>query len=183
MSLPFRISPVSQQEVLRRCAMQNPSEEELALYEEVRRDGEYLLDYKITERNRPLAVLGENPINENFQGCDSVIIFTARLGEAFRELVEENDEPEKSILLRGLAAERLDALTESYLDHKEKMLRGAGAVLTPHYPYAWEGVAENAACTTRIVGVSFHPEETVASRCRSCFAANCPSRREQAEIK
>ena len=44
MSLPFRVYPVRQDEVLRRSAMRNPSPEELRLPEECRRDGEYVLD-------------------------------------------------------------------------------------------------------------------------------------------
>ena len=178
MALPFRIIPVRREEVLRRSAMQNPSPEEEQLYEEIRKTAEALLDYKITERNRPFSILEEDSLKETLAGCDAVIIFTARLGEAFREMTEEAGEPETAILRRGLAAERLDALVESYLDHKEKMLREAGAILTPHYPYAWEGVPEDAATTTRIVGINFHPGEGGLSRCRSCFAENCPARRE-----
>ena len=181
MSLPFRITPVREEEVLRRSAMRDPSPAEKALLAECRRDAEYLLDYHITERNRPLDLLPpEEPLKASFDGCDSIIIFTASLGEAFRELVSENDEPDKNILYQGLAAERLDALIESYLDHKERMLEQGGAVLTPHYPFRWEGVTEDAFTATRIVGVSFHPEAVGESRCRTCFITDCLSRREAA---
>ena len=178
MPLPFRITPVRQDEVLRRSAMLRPSEEELTLFRECRRDAEYVLEYKITERNRPLDILKDDPLRESFQGCDSVIIFTARLGDAFRELTEDPGEPEKAILWQGLAAERLDALIESYLDYKETLLRPSGAVLTPHFPYRWPDVPEDAFTSTRIVGISFHPDETLVSRCRTCFVKDCPSRRE-----
>ena len=181
MPLPFRITPIRKEEVLRRSAMLRPSGEELRLYDECRRDAEYVLDYKITERNRPLDILGGDPLRENFKSCESVIIFTARLGDAFRELVEESDEPEKAILWQGLAAERLDALIESYLDHKETILRSGGAVLTPHFPYRWRGVPEDPFTATRIVGISFHPDDSLVSRCRTCFVTDCPSRRESAE--
>lgn len=178
MPLPFRITPIRREEVFRRAAMSNPSEAEMALYEACCRDGGYTIDYHIIERNRPLSLLGEDPLRQRLAGCDAIIIFTASLGDAFRELVEEQEEPESRILYQGLAAERMDALTESYLDYKEKHL--PGAVLTPHFPYHWEGAEENAFTTTRIVGVSFHPENIEISRCRSCFAENCPSRREAA---
>ena len=182
MSLPFRIYPVREAEVLRRSAMLNPSEEEKQLLQECRRDGEYLLEYHITERNRPLSLIEDDAaLKEAFRGCDSVIVFTAFLGEAFRELVLSNEEAEKDILYRGLAAERMDALIESYLDHKEKILGEGGAVLTAHQPYRWESVEEDAFRSTRIVGVSFHPEKAVISRCRTCFVENCPSRREAAQ--
>lgn len=180
MSLPFRIYPVREDEVLRRSAMRNPSEEEIGLMRECRRDAEYLLEYHIKERNRPLDLVpAEDPLREQLKGCDSVIVFTASLGDAFRELAESHDEPEKDIVYQGLAAERLDALVESYLDHKEQTLEAGGAVLTPHFPYHWENVPEDAFTTTRIVGVSFHPEETTPTRCRTCFVENCPSRRER----
>lgn len=180
MSLPFRIYPVREEEVLRRSAMRNPSEQEKELMRECRRDAEYLLEYHIKERNRPLDLIPEDdPLRETFAGCDSVIVFTASLGDAFRELAESHDEPEKDILYQGLAAERLDALVESYLDFKERSLGAGGAVLTPHFSYHWDGVPEDAFTATRIVGVSFHPQETTPTRCRTCFAENCPSRRER----
>ena len=182
MSLPFRIYPVREEEALRRSAMQSPSEEEKKLFGECRRDAEYLLDYHITERNRPMSLIAEDaPMQENLRGCDSVIVFTASLGDAFRELAESHDEPEKDIIYQGLAAERMDALVESYLDYKEKILAGNGAILTAHYPYRWENVPENAFTSTRIVGISFHPEQAAPSRCRTCFVTDCPSRREKAQ--
>ena len=181
MSLPFRIAPIRWEEVLRRSALSNPSEEEKALVRSCLREGGRVLDYKITERNRPVDLLKDDPLREAFSGCGSLIIFTARLGEPFREMVEGQEDPELAILYRGLAAERLDALIESYLDEKERDLRLAGAALTPHFPYHWEGAEETLSTTTRIVGISFHPEELKASRCRSCFAENCPARREKAD--
>ena len=183
MPLPFRIMPVREEEVLRRSALLDPSEEELELYRECRRDSEYLLEYRITERNRPLSVLTDDFLKMKIDGCDAVIIFTAFLGDAFEELVESRDEPEKDILYRGLAAERMDALIESYLDYKERVLAKEGAALTPHYPCRWEDVPENAFRTTRCVGVSFHPDERFESRCRSCFAENCPSRKAEAKTE
>ena len=179
MPLPFRIWPVREEEVLRRSALSNPSEEERELYRECRRDSEYLLEYHITERNRPLSVVTDEALLGRLSGCDAVIIFTASLGEPFRELAESHDEPEKDILYQGFAAERMDALIESYLDFKEKMLAREGAVLTPHEPYRWEDVPEDAFTATRIVGISFHPEEHPAVRCRTCFVPNCPSRKEE----
>ena len=178
MSLPFRIYPIRKDEVLRRSAMRNPSPDELKLVEEVIRDSGYLLEYHITERPRPMDLVTEPVLKEALSGCDSVIVFTATLGEAFRELAESHDEPEKDILYQGLAAERLDALVESYLDYKEKIFEQNGAVVTAHYPFHWEGIEENAFTTTRIVGVGFHPGEVRTSRCRTCFVADCPSRRE-----
>ena len=178
MSLPFRIYPIRRDEVLRRSAMRNPSPDELKLVEEVIRDSGYLLEYHITERPRPMDLVTEPVLKEALAGCDSVIVFTATLGEAFRELAESHDEPEKDILYQGLAAERLDALVESYLDYKEKIFEQNGAVVTAHYPFHWEGIEENAFTTTRIVGVGFHPGEVRTSRCRTCFVADCPSRRE-----
>ncbi|MBQ4424720.1 MAG: hypothetical protein II882_03155 [Lachnospiraceae bacterium] len=181
MAIPFRITPLNEKEVLRRACCQDPSPEELSLLEECRRDAEYLLDYHITERNRPMNILTDPFLAETLRGCDSLIIFTASLGEALREHVLENDEPEKSILYQGLAAERLDALIESYCDYKERTLREGGAVLTMHFPYRWEGVPEDTFTATRIMGVSFHPDEAdipVPTRCRTCFVTDCPSRRE-----
>ncbi len=178
MSLPFRITPVREAEVLRRSAMLNPSPEELALVRECRRDGEYLLDYHITERNRPLDIVKDEQLRPLFKDCEAVIIFTASLGDAFRELAESHDEPEKDIVYQGLAAERMDALVESYLDYKENTLREGGAILTPHYPYHWDGVKEDAFTATRICGICFHPQAETASRCRTCFVSDCPSRRE-----
>ena len=178
MSLPFRIYPIRRDEVLRRSAMRNPSPDEMKLIEEVIRDSGYLLEYHITERPRPMDLVTEPVLKEALSGCDSVIVFTATLGEAFRELAESHDEPEKDILYQGLAAERLDALVESYLDYKEKIFEQNGAVLTAHYPFRWEGVEENAFTTTRITGIGFHPDEVRTSRCRTCFVADCPSRRE-----
>ena len=178
MSLPFRITPVREAEVLRRSAMLNPSEEEKKLMQECRRDGEYLLDYHITERNRPLSIVEDERLLGLLKDCGAVIIFTASLGDAFGELVESRDEPEKDIVYQGLAAERLDALVESYLDYKENTLRESGAVLTPHYAYHWDGVKEDAFTTTRICGISFHPQAETPSRCRTCFVSDCPSRRE-----
>ena len=180
MSLPFRVYPVRQDEVLRRSAMRNPSPEELRLLEECRRDGEYVLEYHIPERPRPMDLVEEPFLQDALAGCDSVIVFTATLGKPFQELAESHDEPEKDILYQGLAAERLDALVESYLDYKEKILSEGGAVLTTHYPFRWEGVEENAYTTTRIVGIGFHPDQVRTSRCRTCFVADCPSRREAA---
>ena len=180
MSLPFRIYPVREEEVLRRSAMLQPSEDEKELMRECRRDAEYLLEYRIKERNRPLDLLAaEDPLREKLAGCESLIVFTASLGDAFKELAESHDEPEKDIVYQGLAAERLDALVESYLDYKERTLGPGGAVLTPHWPYHWEGIPEDAFTTTRIVGISFHPQEGMTSRCRTCFIENCPSRREE----
>lgn len=178
MSLPFRIYPIRQDEFLRRAALRNPSPEERKLAEEVIRDGGYLLQYHVTERPRPMDLVKDPFLEEALAGCDSVIIFTASLGEAFRELAESHEEPEKDILYQGLAAERLDALIESYLDYKESVLAKGGAVLTAHYPFRWEGVEEDAFTATRIVGIGFHPEEVRSSRCRTCFVKDCPSRRE-----
>lgn len=182
MSIPFRIYPIRREEVLRRSAMLNPSPEEIRLYEECARDAEYVLNYHITERNRPMEFLdGDEAMREKMAGCDSIIVFTAVLGDAFRELAEGHDEPEKDILYQGLAAERMDALIESYLDHKEKILAEAGAVLTRQFPYRWKELPEDAFTATRIVGVSYHPELLEESRCRSCFAENCYLRVEEAE--
>ena len=184
MSLPFRIYPIRRDEVLRRSALQNPAPEEERLFEECLRDAEYVLNYHITERNRPLEILGENrELQEYFTGCDSVIIFTATLGDAFRELLEEHEEPEKDIIYQGLAAERMEALIESYLDHKEKILAEGGAALTRQHPYRWQELPEDAFTATRIVGVSFHPELIQESRCRSCFADNCYLRYEEARAE
>ena len=181
MSLPFRIVPIRKDEVLRRSALRDPSPEERSLMEEVIRDGAYLLEYHITERPRPLEIVTEPFLKEALAGSDSVIVFTASLGAAFRELAESHEEPEKDILYQGLAAERLDALVESYLDHKERQLGPDGAVLTAHYPFRWEGIPEDAFTATRIVGIGLHPEQLRGSRCRTCFAVDCPSRREEAQ--
>ncbi len=181
MAIPFRIHPVDEQEVLRRACLRDPSPEEKAMLTECIRDAEYLIDYHITERNRPMNLLPEGFLKETLGGCDSLIVFTASLGDAFREHVAENDEPDKSILYQGLAAERLEALSESYCDYKERTLKEGGAVITTHYPFRWEGVPEDAFTATRILGVSFHPDEAdipVPTRCRTCFVQNCPSRRE-----
>ena len=179
MSLPFPIYPFRREEILRRGAMQNPSPEEITRLDACLKEAAPRLAYKITERPRPLAVVPEVERGP-FAGCESVIIFTARLGDAFRTLVEENQDPEQAILLSALGAERMDALVESYLDYKEKVFSPGGAALTPHYPYHWEGEREDAATTTRIVGVGFHPENMAESRCRSCFATHCANRREGA---
>ena len=178
MSLPFRIYPVRKDEVLRRSAMRNPSAEEMRLLDECCRDGGYVLEYHITERPRALEIVKDEALREALSGCEAVIVFTASLGDAFRDLVESHDEPEKDILYQGLAAERMDALIESYLDYKENILKTSGAVLTSHYPFSWNGVEENSCTATRIVGIGMHPEQVRQSRCRTCFVADCPSRRE-----
>ncbi|MBO4873597.1 MAG: hypothetical protein J5496_09350 [Lachnospiraceae bacterium] len=181
MSLPFRVYPIRRDEVLRRSALRNPSPDETKLAEEVMRDGAYLLEYHITERPRPMDLVTEPVLKEALTGCDSVIVFTATLGRPFQEQAESHEEPEKDLIWQGLAAERLDALVESYLDYKEKVFEAAGAVLTAHYPFRWEGVEENAFTATRIVGIGFHPEQVRGSRCRTCFVTDCPSRREAAQ--
>ena len=176
----FPIAKIREAEVLRRAACSDPSEEELRLLRECCRDGEYLIDYHIVERNRPMELLKDETLKARIGMCDALIIFTASLGDAFREQME-GDDPEKMIFYRALAAERLDALAEAYCDKKEQQLSVGGAFLTPHYPYSWEGVPEDSFTMTRIMGVSFDPEAHAPVRCRQCFKENCPNRREEAE--
>jgi len=189
MSLQFRIPLPNEEEILRRAACRQPSEEERGLMRECLRDAGYLIDYHITERNRPFSLLKQmvEEAPENFspgflvndlKDCDSVIIFTASLGAAIKEEVEEDGEPEKRIFYQAICAERLDALCEAYCDVKEKQLNEAGAYITPHYPFFWEGVQEDAYTTTRVIGISLDPQSHAPERCRTCFVQNCPSRSE-----
>ena len=187
MSLQFRISPPNEEEILRRAACRQPSEEERALMKECLRDAESLIDYHITERNRPVSLLEEmeRDVPDNFAAgvhaeelsvCNSLIIFTATLGDAVREEIEDSDEPEKKIFWQAVCAERLDALCESYCDSREKRLHEEGAYITPHYPFFWPGVPEDAYTTTRIMGISLDPLSHAPERCRTCFVKNCPAR-------
>lgn len=187
MPLQFPINPPNEEEILRRAASSRPSEDELGLMRECLRDAGYLIEYHITERNRPLSVLrelqSEIPAGfacglhtEALQNCSSLIIFTASLGEAIREEAEEDGEEEKKIFYQAICAERLDALCESYCDSKERRLNETGAYLTPHYPFFWKDVREDAYTTTRIMGVSLDPQSHAPERCRTCFVKNCPNR-------
>lgn len=187
MSLQFRIPLPNEEEILRRAACRQPSEEERTLMKECLRDVTYLIDYHITERNRPVSVLEEmkDDAPESFvpgvhakelSVCNSLIVFTATLGEAVRREIEESDEPEKKIFYQAVCAERLDALCEAYCDDCEKRLHEEGAYITPHYPFFWPGIAEDACTTTRIMGVSLDPQSHAPERCRTCFVKNCPAR-------
>ena len=161
MSLQFPIYPPNEEEILRRAACSRASEEEKQLMRECLRDAEYLIDYHITERNRPVSLLKE---------------MEREAPEDFRREIEDCDEPEKKIFYQAICAERLDALCESYCDNKEKRLHEEGAYITPHYPFFWPGVTEDACITTRIMGVSLDPQSHAPERCRTCFVRNCPSR-------
>ena len=187
MSLQFRISPPNEEEILRRAACRQPSEEEKRLMKECLHDAESLIDYHITERNRPVSLLAEMEANvpdnfaagvhaEELSACNSLIIFTATLGDAVREEIEDSDEPEKKIFWQAVCAERLDALCESYCDSRERRLHEEGAYITPHYPFFWPGVPEDAYTTTRIMGISLDPLSHAPERCRTCFVKNCPAR-------
>ncbi len=187
MSQHFPITPPNEEEILRRAACRQPSEDELGLMRECLRDAEYLIDYHITERNRPVSILEElkeevpdsfaaGLHTEELKNCSSLIIFTASLGDAIREEIEEDGEAEKRIFYQAICAERLDALCESYCDSKEKRLNENGAYITPHYPFFWKDVKEDAYTTTRIMGISLDPQSHAPERCRSCYVKNCPSR-------
>ena len=187
MSLHFPITPPNEAEILRRAACSQPSEEEVSLMRECLKDAEYLIEYHITERNRPVSLLEElkHEVPESFApgihaaelaSCNSLIIFTASLGEAMREELEEDGEPEKKIFYQAICAERLDALCESYCDSKERHFNETGAYLTPHYPFFWKDVKEDACTTTRIMGISLDPQSHAPERCRTCYVKNCPSR-------
>lgn len=193
MSLHFPIYPPNEEEILRRAACSRASEVEKQLMRECLRDAEYLIDYHITERNRPVSLLEEMEREapedfaagvhaEELAACSALVIFTASLGETIRREIEDCDEPEKKIFYQAICAERLDALCESYCDNKEKRLHEEGAYITPHYPFFWPGVSENACVTTRIMGVSLDPQSHAPERCRTCFVRNCPSRSKE-ELK
>ena len=187
MASQFPIYPPNEEEILRRAACSQSSEEEKALMRECLRDAEYLIEFHITERNRPVTILEEmkDEVPDWFAAgvhakelslCDSLIVFTASLGDAIKEEVEEDGEPEKKIFYQAICAERLDALCESYCDSKERHFHEAGAYITPHYPFFWKDVKEDAYTTTRIMGVSLDPQSHAPERCRTCSVKNCPGR-------
>lgn len=186
----FRIMKPREEEILRRAACLKPSAAEEAMMKDCLKEAEYLIDYKIKERNRPLAVLEKmepsapagfagQGVKEILKECDAVIIFTALLGDAFTEHLAEEEDDERRIFLQAVAAERLDAICEAYCDAKEAVFRKSGAYITPRYPWFWEGYPEGPTVTTCVFGISMDPNSHAPERCRSCFLTDCPGRKEE----
>ena len=175
----FPITPLRRQEVLRRAALSAPNAEEEERLSDCIRDAEYVIDYKIKERNRPISLLPEllaeapsfvdrERLTEDLSGCDALIVFTATLGELLLQEIREAEDEEEALMLRAVAAERLEAVTESYCDTKERQLSHDGGRITPHYPFFWKGYEENEVTTTLIMGVMLRPESRGPLRCKSC---------------